>query len=84
MAHDRVTGPQKDVSKSENTDVLGCGRARLTCQKNASKAIKALYILCTPCIIIGPSGRVVKMLGNGATDGSHGEDLGFESGQCQN
>ena len=67
MAHDRVIGPQKDVPKSENTDVLGCARARLTCQKNALKTIIALYTLCIPYIIIGPYGRVVKSLGNGAT-----------------
>ena len=70
--------------KSENTDVLCCGRAGLTCQKNASKAVIALYMLCTSCIIIGPSGRVVKMLGNDATDWSHAEDPRFKSGQWQN
>ena len=72
------------AKKSENTNVLCCGRARLTCQKNASKVVIALYMLCTSCIVIGPSGRVVKMLENGATNWSHAEDLGFKSVWWQN
>ena len=49
-------------------------------KKKAPKAIIALYILCTSHISIGPCGGVVKSLGNGATDWSYAEGLGFKSG----